>query len=599
MKKIILILVTFIAFSCSSIEKLEDKTVEQNQVDEKNKSAAASDHFVDGTILEMKGKYAEAIIEYQQALELDPDGGIYFALAKNYFRLNKMPLAIKNAKKAVEYDQKHIEYKEMLGKIYLNSQLPDSAISVFEDITKLDSTNTNALFNLAYLYEKDRPTQALKTYNKLLDITGPEWNLLVKIADLNERMGNIEETIKTVENLLELNPSSLELQKLLVESYIKSEKYDKAEKLINESLELFPEDIQLIEMKAGLFVQQGDIDAGADVYIKLIHNEDYPFAAKVRIGGAFFNQALLDSSSIRTAKNLLNEINKDSLDWEVNAYLGELELRDDNDSLAIEYLETSAELAAWNPDVWVRLSGLLFDNARYQIAVDKLEEVIDNFPDEFVLNIVLGLSHGQLNQYDKALPYVKKAVELNPNDFTSLYAYGFTLNQIKKEDEAITYLKKALDVDPDNVQILGTLGLIYDNKEMWEECDDAYETALSIDSSDALVLNNYAYSLSERNIQLDRAFKMSTQAVEADPENSSYLDTKGWILFQLGKYKEAEEYILRSLEIDPENTVVLDHLGDVQFKLGQKEEALKNWKKSYEIDPTQEKLKLKIEKEEL
>jgi tetratricopeptide (TPR) repeat protein len=599
MKTILLILGLLLAISCSSTEQLEDKTAAQKKVDDKHKSAQASDHFVDGTILEMKGKYAEAIIEYQQALELDPDGGIYFALAKNYFRLHKMPLAIKNAKKAVEYDTNHIEYKELLGKIYLNSQLPDSAIAVFEDITELDSTNTNALFNLAFLYEKNRPTQALKTYNKLLDITGPEWNLLVKIADLNERMGNVEETIKTVENLLALNPSSLELQKLLIESYIKSGKYDKAEMMINESLTLFPEDIQLIEMKAGLFVQQENIDEGAKEYIKLIHNEDYPFAAKVRIGGAFFNQAILDSSSIDAAKNLLNEINKDSLDWEVNAYLGELEMRDGNDSLAIEYLETSADLAAWNPDIWIRLSGLLFDNARYQIAVDKLEEVIENFPDEFILNIVLGLSHGQLNQYDEALPYVKKAVELNPNDFTSLYAYGFTLNQIKREDEAITYLKKALDVDPDNVQILGTLGLIYDNKEMWEECDDAYETALSIDSTDALVLNNYAYSLSERNIQLERAFKMSTQAVEAAPDNSSYLDTKGWILFRLGKYEEAEEYINKSLEVDPENAVVLDHLGDVQFMLGQKEEALKSWEKSFELDPSQEKLKLKIEKGEL
>jgi tetratricopeptide (TPR) repeat protein len=550
MKKVFLIITGFslaFAFSCSSTETLQDESLSTANSDTTKAAIEASNHFVDGTILEMKGMYAEAILEYQEALELDPDGGIYYALANNYYRLNKLPQAIKHAQKAVEYDKNHIEYKELLGKIYINSQLPDSAEAVFESIIEIDSLHTNALFNLAYLYERNKPSKALDTYNKLLEITGPEWNLLVKIADLNERMGNIEKTIETVEELVQLNPSNIEIQKLLIESYIKTAKYDKAMELIDESLAVFPDDIQLIEMRASILIQKGEIKDGSNEYLKLINQENFPFENKVRIAGAFFNQALLDSSSIDIAKNLMYEINKDSLDWQVNAYLGELEMRENNDSLAIEYFQTSAELAAWNAEIWIRLGGLLFDNAKYQTAVDMLGGVIENFPDEFVLNIVLGLAYGQLNNYDAALPFVKKAVELNPADFTSLYAYGFTLNQVDMKDEAITYLKKALDVNPDNVQILGTLGLIYDDKQMWEECDEAYQTALSIDSTDVLVLNNYAYSLAERELQLERALEMSTKAVEGDPENPSYLDTKGWILFKLGNYDEAKEYILKAI----------------------------------------------------
>jgi tetratricopeptide (TPR) repeat protein len=357
--------------------------------------------------------------------------------------------------------------------------------------------------------------------------------------------------------------------------------------------------MQLIEMRASIFIQKGELEKGSVEYIKLINQEDFPFESKVRIAGAFFNQALRDSSAIDIAKNLMYEINSDSLDWQVNAYLGELEMRESNDSLAIEYFTTSADLAAWNADIWIRLGGLLFDNARYQIAVDQLGTVIENFPDEFVLNIILALSYGQLNNYDDALPYVQKAVELNPGDFTSLYAYGFTLNQIDRKDEAITYLKKALEVNPDNVQILGTLGLIYDAKEMWEECDDAYETALSIDSTDVLVLNNYAYSLAERDIDLDRALEMSNKAVEGDSANSSYLDTKGWILFKLGKYEEAKLYIKKAIELDEENAVLLEHLGDVQYKLGFKKEAIALWEESYELDSSILGLKEKIEKGEL
>jgi tetratricopeptide (TPR) repeat protein len=600
MKKIFLITIGLaLSISCSSTETIQDELKTQANSDTSRSAIEASNHFVDGTILEMKGMYAEAILEYQEALELDPDGGIHYAIANNYYRLNKMPQAIKHAQKAVEFDKNHIEYKELLGKIYINSQLPDSAITVFESIVELDSLNTNALFNLAYLYERNKPSKALDTYNKLLDKTGPEWNLLVKIADLNERMGNVEKTIETVEELVQLNPSNLEMQKLLIESYIKTAKYDKAMQLIDESLTVFPDDMQLIEMRAGIFIQKGELEKGSLEYVKLINREDFPFEGKVRIAGAFFNQALRDSSSIELAKNIMHEINSDSLDWQVNAYLGELEMRENNDSLAIEYFTTSTDLAAWNADIWIRLGGLLFDNARYQIAVDKISTVIENFPDEFVLNIILALSYGQLNNYDEALPYVQKAVELNPGDFTSLYAYGFTLNQLDRKDDAITYLKKALEVNPDNVQILGTLGLIYDAKEMWDECDDAYQTALSIDSTDVLVLNNYAYSLAERDIDLERALEMSNKAVEGDSANSSYLDTKGWILFKLGKYEEAKKYIKKAIELDKENAVLLEHLGDVQYKLGYKKEALALWEESYELDSSILGLKEKIDKGEL
>jgi tetratricopeptide (TPR) repeat protein len=590
----------FLGISCASSIQNNSKITSSVAIkDSTKRSNEATNHFVDGSILEMKGKYAEAILEYQIALELDPNAGIYYTIAKNYYRLNKLPQALQNSKKSVELDSTHIEFNELLAKIYVSSKQLADAAKIYERIIRLDSLNTNAYFNLGLLYENDKPIQALGIFNKLLDITGPEWNLLIKIADLNERMGNVDKTIETVENLLALDPSNLELQKLLIESYIKTAKYEKGLKLISETLTLFPDDLQLLEMQANALILNDEWDEGRAAYSRLINREDFSFVSKLRIGGLFFNKALTDSASVAGSIEILNEINKDSSDWQVNAYLGELNLRENKDSIAIDYFNKAAELAAWNAEIWIRLGGLLFDSGRYEIAVEKLGGIIENFPNEFVLNIILGLSYGQLNKHADSKPYLEKALQINPNDFTALYALGFTFNQLNETDEAIIYLNRALEIDSDNVQILGTLGLIYDNKEMYTKSDSVYEKALSIDSTDVLVLNNFAYSLAERGIQLERALEMARIAVEREPENSSYLDTFGWVHFKLGDFEEAKKYIQQAIDKNNDSAVLLDHLGDIHYKLGDKQKAIDLWEEAFKMDSTQTEIKLKIEKGEL
>ena len=152
---------------------------------------------------------------------------------------------------------------------------------------------------------------------------------------------------------------------------------------------------------------------------------------------------------------------------------------------------------------------------------------------------------------------------------------------------------------PTDVNLLGTLGLIYNSMGKLTESDSIYERALQIDSANALVNNNYAYSLSERDLQLERALSMVKIAVEKEPENSSYLDTIGWVYFKLGYYEEAKKYLEKGLTVSGDRAVILDHLGDVLFKLGLKEEAISNWEKAHSIDPNNENLKKKIEKGEL
>lgn len=597
MKLFGLLLLLMFSIACSTkLEKSEEKITYEDSLQIEKRREYAKQLFIDASLLDVEGKYAEAILDYQEALKLDPNAGIYYALGKDYLRLNKLLPALENAKAATNLDKKNVEYLTLLGSIFNMSRNADSAEVIFNKILKIDSLNINALYNLGQLYETKQPLKALKFYSKVIDITGPEWNILLKVAEINERLGKVDETIRTAEELLELNPSSLELQKLLIESYIKNNKLDEALKMVDDVIEIFPDDIAVIELRANVLIKKEMWDEGSNEFSKIISNDEIPFDVKMKIGTAFYSEALNDSLVIPYAEEILIEIDKDSSDWQINAFLGELSNRRNDDSLTLFYFKKSIDLAQLNSELRIRLGQILFEKGDYTAAAIEMENAVLRFPNNNIINLILGLSLAQSNDHNGALPYLKKSATINPNDLNATLAYSFSLNQTQQDDEALVYLDRALRIDPKNTQALGMMGLIYDGKDLFNQSDSIYSIAVSIDSTDIIILNNFAYSLAERGVDLDKAYKMVKKAVDEEPENSSYLDTIGWVLYRMGDYSQAEKYINEAMKFDENNSTLLDHLGDILFKIGKEEKAKEIWESALQLDSNNTEIKNKIEK---
>ena len=590
------------SFGCSSSKEITQNKIEtKSEIDraEKDYKKKAMDHFINGSIAETKGDFATAVLEFQDALNLDPSAGVYYALGKNYYNLNKLSLAIQNSRKAIELNPYQKEYFILLSNVYSTARQFDSAAVTLENALRLDSMDVELYYKLARLYETSKPLKAIETYEKVTAIIGPDWNVLIRVAELYEKLGNLDAAVSSIEKLVSLDPANVSLQKILIDFYQKSNKIDKSLEVANDILELTPDDLDTRERKAQILISQGKWELAADEYNYILKQKDVPLDIKIRIGASYFNRSLKDSSLTKVTKDFFQTIDKDTVDWQVKMFLGAVAINEKRDSAAIEYFKVVTDLARWNVDAWIRLGGLYFDNKKYEEAVKVMDEAIELFPDDFTTNLILGLSLAQLDKHSDAKPYLKKSVELNPNDLNSLSAYAYTLSQLKENDLAVNYLRQALTIKPDDVNLLGTLGLIYDAMEKWIECDSVYEHALQIDSQNALVNNNYAYSLSERGERLKEALRMAEIAIAADPDNTSYLDTIGWVHFKLGNYRDAKNYLEKAIEIGGERAVMLDHLGDVMFKLGDTHEAKLLWQKAFDLDNTNVTLKSKIDKGEI
>jgi tetratricopeptide (TPR) repeat protein len=217
-------------------------------------------------------------------------------------------------------------------------------------------------------------------------------------------------------------------------------------------------------------------------------------------------------------------------------------------------------LAAWNGDAWWYLGSSYFDKGEYQKLVDAMVKAEKALPRDYRMPFLLGLAYSRMDQNDRA----------------------------------ITAFHRSLELKPDDINTLSTLALTLDGLHRYQESDSLYERALKLDPKSHLLMNNYGYSLAERGLQLERALQMSLQAIDAEPNNESYLDTVGWVYFKLGHFEEAQKYIAKAIGAGGASATVYEHMGDIHYKLGEKKKAEQFWKQALEMNSANQGLKDKI-----
>jgi Flp pilus assembly protein TadD len=83
--------------------------------------------------------------------------------------------------------------------------------------------------------------------------------------------------------------------------------------------------------------------------------------------------------------------------------------------------------------------------------------------------------------------------------------------------------------------------------------------------------------------KLDEALKMAERAVELQPNNASYIDTKAWVLHRLGRNEEAKQVMRQALSLSSlQDASLLLHYGDILWALGEKFMAETYWQKAVE-----------------
>ena len=109
----------------------------------KNKDLAIH-YFMQGEFLLNQGNYALAVLEFQDALDIDPNAStIHVSIADAYRRLGRSKRAEDHLKIAIDLDPKDISGRELLGQLYLLNRRYELALDQFSALSKILDKSKN------------------------------------------------------------------------------------------------------------------------------------------------------------------------------------------------------------------------------------------------------------------------------------------------------------------------------------------------------------------------------------------------------------------------------------------------------------------------
>lgn len=237
-------------------------------------------------------------------------------------------------------------------------------------------------------------------------------------------------------------------------------------------------------------------------------------------------------------------------DATINNYMGlYAQAEEQTDAMAM-YFRRAYEL---NPqEYWYNHHVLLLqsdDKKIQQKAVKQMAKLAKKDTKNAELHGVLQKAYIVLKQYRQALDVQDRLDSINGYDAMSAMQ-RYRLNAMMKNNkQAIYEIERYLDIDPDNYQFqVFRMQLYEQTHQPPEKMVTAYEAVLRMDSRNIVVMNNLAWNLCLLGRNLMQAEELSRITIMREPSNPIYLDTYGWIMYQLGDCQSALFYLERAIE---------------------------------------------------
>ena len=252
-------------------------------------------------------------------------------------------------------------------------------------------------------------------------------------------------------------------------------------------------------------------------------------------------------------------------------------------SEALQHLRLASVLDPDNPLITLEMASLLLetDNAilsHYALADIPSDSIMS--PWSSTLNANALYAAGDV---ETALEILQQGIVDNPAAYTLPLTLGDIYRQEERFDEAIDAYDLTLQRIDANEDVDSYWpayfyrAITYEKLDQWNRAEDDFWAALEFSDNSPFMLNYLGYSLADRNIRLEEAEKLILKAVEAEPSNGMYIDSLGWVLYQMERYDEALAQLELAVRLMSPDPIVIDHLGDAYWMTGKENYAYEQW----------------------
>lgn len=505
------------------------------------------------------GRYAEAKERLETLVAVDPDNdAAYYYLGMTALMQNDLELAETGFETAVQLDSSNFWYRHRLAGVYAMTDRKELTVEIYNGLLKDFPKKSDLYYSLIELYlSMGRMEDALSTLDQIDTVFGRSDVSVMTRFDILRRLGRMEEAYQVLE-AYNREYSSPQVLAMLGDYRMSMYEDSTALAYYDEALDIAPDYAPALLGKAEVFRitrRYEDYFRTINVFIK---DKDIPAEGKCD-----YLKALVQHSD----PNFLTRFQP-----------------------SLDSVMTSFRSVHPGDSLVTALAGIYYyGTGRTDKAKDCFRENVEQWPESLgaAANYAEALMY--MGEWEELSAYTKDAYGRFPDELAFLEMSTLADYNLKAYDDVIATCSRIISVAPDDsarvLTAYTTLGDIYYHLGEKAKAYRSYDEALKVNPEYLTVLNNYAYFLSLDGRKLKKAYSMSRITVEKEPDNATYLDTFGWILYLQGRSEEAKPYFKHAMLYGgKESAVTMDHYAEVLFDLKEYSLAFVYWNQALAKD---------------
>lgn len=514
--------------------------------------------FLEGVRQQEMGNLTAAFDLLRHARDLNPNAPeVYYLLAPYYVDLKDDTRSRAYYERAATLDPENFSYIEKLGQLYVSQKDYPNAINAYEKLYALNKARVDVLQILYQLYgSQNEFQQMINVLNRIEVLEGSSEQISLSKMQIYEQMGE------------------------------KRKEYDELKSLVDSH----PLDLNYKVMFGNWLLQNGKKKEAVKLYRNVLKEE--PTNALAKLSLLDYYRTIGDQATVDVITQELLQSPKTEKETKIallRQVISSNQQANVSDSAEVMKLFSQAlSVPQTDADILMMKAAYMSLKKMPKAEINHVyEQAIDVEPDNSRARIALIQNIWDTGDYDKVIAICRPAQEYNPEEMVFYYFQGMAQYQKHENDAALQTFRKGVsqikaDSNPDVVSdFYALMGEILHEKGRLAESFQAYDSCLQWKPDNIAAMNNYAYYLSEANKDLPKAEQLSYKTIKAEPNNSTFLDTYAWILFQQKRYEEAKIYIDQAIRSDSTLTgVVKEHAGDIYAMTGDINKALEFWQQS-------------------
>ncbi|MEM8783139.1 MAG: tetratricopeptide repeat protein [Planctomycetota bacterium] len=379
-------------------------------------------------------------------------------------------------------------------------------------------------------------------------------------AGILEVQGETQRAERLLNGLLRDNPDDRDALLILLEVYTKTDRVPQAEAIIERLLEAQPRNREVLESAMRFYTQRGDQDRRLMIRERVLRLSDPGFGRDLQLAVLLRRQP-------------------DRLD-EVLELLDAAARRPEAQADGAEQLEAvTLALISEQPDDVVAVRRADFER--------RVQAVGPSFRRDLLLARLIASDPERLGEAAVVLEDLAEQAKQERNgliQWAAVVLQTMRTAPLEHAEAALRAVVDEVDLDPPFRRAAAyTLATAYEAAGRPDGTDALFEALLEAMPGDAELNNHVGYVWAYAGRRLEQAEALIADALEADKDQSAYLDSMGWVRYKRGDLAGAELWLRRAAAAPGgDNPVILDHLGDVLYRLGRSDEAKAMWTRARE-----------------